>query len=80
MCIALLDYKLAKKADSLFSTFWLFTIRAVSNENPSLPVMKDLFSKYFAYGDSKKDYIRIDFLKILQEEVLLGFFETETEL
>jgi hypothetical protein len=57
MCIAILDYKLGRKVDAIYSVFWLFTIRAVSEDNPSLPIMKDLLSKYFGYGEVKKEFI-----------------------
>jgi hypothetical protein len=74
MCISVLDYKLAKKPDSMVLQFWVFTTRAVSLDNPSIGNLKYLFQKYAGYGDLKKDYMVSDFLKILQEYVMLNFF------
>ena len=42
--------------------------------------LKGLFHKYSNLGDTKKDYVAIDFLKIIQEYVLLGFFSTPEEI
>jgi hypothetical protein len=81
MCVAILDFKLAKKPDSMIVQFWLFTTRAVTTEsNTSLPHLKPLFQKYSYYADLKKDYMVIDFLKILQEYVLLDMFSTQEEV
>ncbi len=80
MCVAVLDFKLAKKPDSMVVQFWLFTTRAVSLENPSIGNLKFLFQKYAGYGDLKKDYMVIDFLKIVQEYVMLNFFSSEEDL
>ena len=80
MCVSMLDCKLPKKMDSNFVQFWLFTIRAVTDDNPSIATLKQLFHKYSVYGDTKKDYIVIDFFKIIQEGVLLNFFATQQEI
>lgn len=74
MCIAVLDYKLSKKPDSMVVQFWLFTTRAVSSENTSIGNLKLLFQKYSWYADLKKDYLVFDFLKIVQEYVMLDLF------
>ena len=65
MCVAVLDFKLAKKPESMLIQFWLFTIRAVSAENTSLANLKPLFQKYSYLADLKKDYLVIEFLKIV---------------
>lgn len=51
MCCVLLDFKLSKsmhdkKADGNTIMFWLFTMRAVSPDNPALGQLKDLFMKF----------------------------------
>lgn len=51
MCCVLLDFKLSKslhdkKADGNTIMFWLFTMRAVSSDNPALGQLKDLFMKF----------------------------------
>lgn len=46
ICVSVLDHKLSKKSDSMLIQFWLFTIRAVSTDNPGLPNLKKLFEKY----------------------------------
>jgi hypothetical protein len=79
MCISVLDYKLAKKPDSMVIHFWLFTTRAVSADNSSLGNLKFLFQKYAGYSDLKKDYMVIDFLKIVQEYAMLNFFSSEED-
>ena len=43
MCIAILDFKLAKKPDAMVIQFWLFTTRAVSNANGNINNLKGLF-------------------------------------
>lgn len=43
LCISVIDLKLQKKPDSLVLGFWLFTVRAVSNENPSIAQLNTLF-------------------------------------
>lgn len=80
MCVAILDFKLAKKPDSMIVQFWLFTTRAVTSTNASLIHLKPLFHKFTYYADLKKDYMVIDFLKILQEYVLLEMFSTQEEV
>lgn len=35
-----------------------------------------MFEKFVGYGELKKDYLAIDFLKIVQECILLNFFTT----
>jgi hypothetical protein len=60
--------------------FWLFTLRAVSSDNPHLPHLKGLFQKYSYYADAKKDYIVVDFLRIVQEYVMLDIFTTQDEI
>ena len=79
MCISVLDFKLAKKPDSMVIHFWLFTTRAVSSDNMSIGNLKFLFQKYAGYGDLKKDYMVIDFLKIVQEYVMLNFFSSQED-
>lgn len=51
MCCVLLDFKLSKslhnkKADGNTIMFWLFTMRAVSADNPGLGQLKELFMKF----------------------------------
>lgn len=65
MCVAVLNHQLNKKPDASVIQFWLFTNWAVALDNKSLPTMFTLLEKFFYYGDLKKDYIVIDFLKIL---------------
>ena len=79
MCISVLDFKLAKKPDSMVIQFWLFTTRAVTSDNTSLGNLKFLFQKYAGYGDLKKEYMVIDFLKIVQEYVMLNFFSSQDD-
>ena len=79
MCISVLDFKLSKKPDSMVIHFWLFTTRAVSADNASIGNLKFLFQKYAGYGDIKKDYMVIDFLKIVQEYVMLNFFSSQDD-
>jgi len=80
MCIAILDFKLAKKADFMLLELWLFTIRASTAENTSLPNLKPLFQKYSYLADLKKDFLAVEFLKIVQEYVLLDMYTSEEEL
>lgn len=80
MCISVLDFKLAKKPDSMVIQFWLFTTRAASTENTSIGNLKMLFQKYSGYADLKKDYMVIDFLKIVQEYVMLDLFSSKEDL
>ena len=80
MCTSVLDYKLAKKTDSMLIQFWLFTVRAVDSTNAGLGSLETLFQKYSSYADHKKDYLVSDFLKIVQECVMLNFFSTQEEL
>jgi len=80
MCVSMLDFKLSRKQDPAFIHFWLFTTRAVSSDNPSIQALQGLFQKYISYGEMKKDYLAIDFLKIVQECVLLNFFTTHEEV
>lgn len=54
MCCVLLDFKLSKsmhdkKADGNTIMFWLFTMRAVSHDNPALGQLKDLFMKFSSW-------------------------------
>jgi hypothetical protein len=42
--------------------------------------LKNLFQKYSHLGDNKKEYLAIDFLKIIQEYILLGFFSSPEEI
>jgi hypothetical protein len=79
MCISVLDFKLSKKPDSMVIHFWLFTTRAVGADNASIGNLKFLFQKYAGYGDIKKDYMVIDFLKIVQEYVMLNFFSSQDD-
>lgn len=60
--------------------FWLFTTRAVNSDNTSIQNLKGLFQKYSWYADLKKDYLVIDFLKIVQEYVMLDLFTSQDEL
>lgn len=47
MCCTLLNFKLSKTLnDGSTMQFWLFTMRAVSTDNPSLPKLKELFVKF----------------------------------
>lgn len=47
MCCELLDFQLTKSLnDSTTILFWLFTMRAVSHENPNLGLLKQLFVKF----------------------------------
>ena len=47
MCCVLLDFQLARSLnDSNAIQFWLFTMRAVSLDNPSLAQLKALFIKF----------------------------------
>lgn len=80
MCISVLDFKLSKKPDAMVIQFWLFATRAMNADNASIANLKSLFQKYSYYADLKKDYMVIDFLKILQEYVMLDIFTTQEEL
>lgn len=80
MCIAILDFKLAKKPDYMLLQLWLFTIRASTAENTSLPNLKPLFQKYSYLADLKKDFLAVEFFKIVQEYVLLDMYTSEEEL
>ena len=47
MCCTLLNFKLSKTLnDGSTMQFWLFTMRAVSSDNPSLPKLKELFVRF----------------------------------
>jgi len=47
MCCVLLDYQLTKSLnDANAIQFWLFTMRAVSYDNASMPQLKQLFIKF----------------------------------
>ena len=47
MCCDVLNYKLTKSMnDGSTMQFWLFTMRAVAAENPSLPKLKELFVRF----------------------------------
>lgn len=47
MCCTLLNFKLAKTLnDGSTMQFWLFTMRAVATDNPSLSKLKELFIKF----------------------------------
>ena len=47
MCCTLLDFKLSKTLnDGSTMQFWLFTMRAVASDNPSLPKLKELFVRF----------------------------------
>ena len=47
MCCTLLNFKLSKTLnDGGTMQFWLFTMRAVANDNPSLPKLKELFVRF----------------------------------
>ena len=47
MCCTLLNFKLSKTLnDGSTMQFWLFTMRAVANDNPNLPSLKQLFVKF----------------------------------
>jgi len=47
MCCTLLNFKLAKTLnDGSTMQFWLFTMRAVSTDNPSLSKLKELFVRF----------------------------------
>jgi len=47
MCCTLLNFKLSKTLnDGTTMQFWLFTMRAVANDNPSLPRLKELFVRF----------------------------------
>ena len=91
MCCVLLNFKLDHSLnDSTAIQFWLFTMRAVSNDNSALPQLKDLFLKFsgcltqgpqgaaapnsVANTNIKRDFLYIEFLKVAQEAVLLGMF------
>lgn len=52
----------------------------MSNDNVSLPNLKTLFQKISLKGDFSKELIAIDFLKIIQEMVLLNLFPTQEEI
>lgn len=80
MCASLLDFKLSKKPDSNFVQFWLFSVRAAADGNASIPALNTIFQKYSGYGETKKDYIVIDFFKIIQEGVLLNFFASHADI
>lgn len=80
MCTAVLDYKLAKKPETMIIQFWLFTVRAVNSANTGLSCLKNLFQKYTGLGDLKENYNAIDFFKIVQEYVMLNFFTSKEEL
>lgn len=61
--------------------FWLFTTRAVSSDNVNINNLKHLFQKYSFYGDIKhKNYMVVDFMKIVQEYVLLNLFTSQEEI
>ena len=47
MCCTLLNFKLSKTLnDGSTMQFWLFTMRAVANDNPNLPRLKELFMRF----------------------------------
>lgn len=47
MCCTLLNFKLSKTLnDGSTMQFWLFTMRAVANDNPNLPKLKELFVRF----------------------------------
>ncbi len=47
MCCTLLNFKLSKTLnDGSTMMFWLFTMRAVASDNPSLPKLKELFVRF----------------------------------
>lgn len=47
MCCTLLNFKLSKTLnDGSTMQFWLFTMRAVSSDNPNLVKLKDLFVRF----------------------------------
>jgi len=99
MCCALLDFQLARSLnDSNAIHFWLFTMRAVSADNPNIAQLKSLFIKFSGcltniqqpQGNSpsinsvantiiKRDCIYIEFLKVAEEAVLLGMFQSQEE-
>ena len=91
-CCDLLDYMLNKSiTDWNTVRFWLFTMRAVSNDNPSMMRLKQLFLKYFRFlheGEKtqeqknlvlidkiKKSDIYLEFLSIAQEGIMLNMFD-----
>lgn len=42
--------------------------------------MKTLFQKFSGYGEVKKDYLAIDFFKIVQEYSMLDLFNSKEEV
>ena len=66
MCVTLLDHCLTKTQhlDDCM-TFWVFTMRVTSEDNPAKSQLKNLFSKFFlSYGSVSKEFLYIEFLKV----------------
>jgi len=82
MCVTLLDHCLTKTQhldDAL--TFWVFTMRVTSIDNPAKIQLKNLFMKFcVSYGSVNKEHLYIEFLKVAQECALIGAFNTQEEI
>ena len=82
MCVALLDHCLTKTQhinDTI--TFWVFTMRVTSNDNPSKISLKNLFMKFcVSYGSVKKEHLFIEFLKVAQECALIDGFNSQQQI
>lgn len=82
MCVTLLDHCLTKTQhlDDCM-TFWVFTMRVTSEDNPAKIQLKNLFMKFcVSYGSVNKEFLYIEFLKVAQECALMGAFNTQQEI
>ena len=82
MCINLLDHCLTK-AQHLDEalTFWVYTMRVTSLDNPGKIQLKNLFMKFcVSYGSVNKEHLFIEFLKVAQECALIDAFNTQQEI
>jgi hypothetical protein len=79
MCISLLDHCLTKTQhlDEAL-TFWVYTMRVTSLDNPAKIQLKNLFMKFcVSYGSVNKEHLFIEFLKVAQECALIDAFNTQ---
>jgi hypothetical protein len=78
MCVTLLDHCLTKTQhldDAM--TFWVYTMRVTSIDNPAKHLIKNLFMKFcVSYGSVTKEHMYIEFLKVAQECALIDCFNT----
>lgn len=66
MCYTLLDHCLTKSQhlDDVM-TFWVYTMRVTSIDNPAIGKLKILFQKFCtSYGNINKEHLYIEFLKV----------------